>query len=189
MADTLALCQRWCSVPLRPSSKLCWSAAVARAQTGSTRYGRVSTTWFPAAASSTREAQLLAVLRAPAGAAGLTVTGQFNLGEGEDDFRVPDGGLHRPGAGGTWQPTAALVIEIVSPDDQSWQKLPFYAKHNVDEVLIVDPAERTVTWLALGEGEHRPVQRSGLIELGSTELAEQIDWPSTQIIGAPAGRG
>jgi Uma2 family endonuclease len=123
------------------------------------------------------EAQLLAVLRAPAGAAGLTVTGQFNLGEGEDDFRVPDGGLHRPGAGGTWQPTAALVIEIVSPGDQSWQKLPFYAKHNVDEVLIIDPAERTVTWLALGEGEHRPAQRSGLIELGSTELAEQIDWP------------
>jgi Uma2 family endonuclease len=123
------------------------------------------------------EAQLLAVLRAPAGAAGLIVTGQFNLGEGEDDFRVPDGGLHRPGAGGTWQPTAALVIEIVSPGDQSWQKLPFYAKHNVDEVLIVDPAERTVTWLALGEVEQRPVQRSGLIELGSTELAEQIDWP------------
>ena len=108
---------------------------------------------------------------------GLEITSQFNLGESEHDFRVPDGGLHRPGAGGMWHPSAALVIEIVSPGDESWQKLPFYATHNVDEVLIVDPAERTVTWLALREGEYRPVQRSGLVELGPTELVEQIDWP------------
>jgi hypothetical protein len=123
------------------------------------------------------EAHVLALLRAPATAAGLEVTGQFNLGESEHDFRVPDGGLHRPGAGGIWNSIAALVIEIVSPGDESRQKLPFYAKHNVDEVLIVDPTERAVMWLALGEGEYRPVARSGLIELGPTELAEQIDWP------------
>ena len=41
------------------------------------------------------EAQLLALLRAPAAAAELTVTGQFNLGESDHDYRVPDGGLHR----------------------------------------------------------------------------------------------
>jgi hypothetical protein len=131
----------------------------------------------PSHAHARVEAHLLALLRAPATAAGLEVTGQFNLGESEHDFRVPDGGLHRPGAGGMWHPTAALVIEIVSPGDESRQKLPFYAKHNVDEVLIVDPTGRTVIWLALAEGEYRPVERSGLIELGSTELAEQIDWP------------
>lgn len=121
--------------------------------------------------------RLLALLRAPATDAGLEITSQFNLGESEHDFRVPDGGLHRPGAGGMWHPSAALVIEIVSPGDESWQKLPFYAKHNVDEVLIVDPAERTVTWLVLREGEYRPIHSSGLIELGTTELAKQIDWP------------
>lgn len=131
----------------------------------------------PSHAHGRTEAQLLALLRAPATHAGLEITSQFNLGESEHDFRVPDGGLHRPGAGGMWHPSAALVIEIVSPGDESWQKLPFYAKHNVDEVLIVDPAERKVTWLALREGEYRSVQRSGLIELGPTELAEQIDWP------------
>lgn len=76
----------------------------------------------------------------------------------------------------TWQPTAALVIEIISPDDESRQKLAFYAKHHVDEVLIVDPAGRTVTWLALREGEYRRVERSDLIKLGPTELADQIDW-------------
>ena len=31
----------------------------------------------------------------------------------------------------------ALVIEIVSPYDDTWKKVPFYAKHGVDELLIV----------------------------------------------------
>lgn len=102
---------------------------------------------------------------------------EFNLGESEHDFRVPDGGLHRPGAGGIWHPTAALVVEIVSPDDETWQKLPFYAAHGVDEVLIVDPEERSVHWLGLAGDEYSEVERSGLIELGAAELAERIDWP------------
>jgi hypothetical protein len=38
-------------------------------------------------------------------------------------------GLHRPGAAKMWHPTAALVIEILSPGDETWAKLPFYAAH------------------------------------------------------------
>jgi len=122
--------------------------------------------------------QLAVLLDGPAHAAGLEpAMGEFNLGESEHDFRVPDGGLHRPGAAGVWLFTAALVVEILSPGDESWQKLPFYADHLVDEVLIVDPAEHTVTWLELRDGEYQFVQRSGLIELGSVEIAEQLDWP------------
>jgi hypothetical protein len=34
-----------------------------------------------------------------------------------------------------------------------------------------------VTWLALREGEYRPVQRSSLIGMGPTALAERLDWP------------
>lgn len=102
---------------------------------------------------------------------------EFNLGESEHDFRVPDGGLHRPGAAGLWHATAAVVVEILSPGDESRQKLAFYAEHDVDEVLLVDPAERAVTWLALHDGEYQPVQHSGLIELGPAELAERLDWP------------
>jgi len=122
--------------------------------------------------------QLAVLLDGPARAAGLLPTmSEFNLGESEHDFRVPDGGLHRPGASGVWQATAAAVVEILSPGDETWQKLPFFAAHHVDEVLIVDPAERTVTWLGLRDGEYEPVGRSGLIELGATELAAQLDWP------------
>ncbi len=124
-------------------------------------------------------AQQLGELLGPlARAAGLKPTmHEFNLGESEEDFRVPDGGLHRPPVSGVWHSTAALVVEILSPDDESRQKLPFYAEHHVDEVLLVDPVERTVTWLALRDGAYAAALRSGLIELGPAELAERLDWP------------
>jgi Uma2 family endonuclease len=122
--------------------------------------------------------QLAVLLDGPARAAGLEpAMGEFNLGESENDFRVPDGGIHHPGPDRLWCPTAALVVEIVSPNDESWQKLPFYAAHGVDEVLIVDPQERSVNWLGLTGGKYREVERSGLIELGPAELAGRIDWP------------
>jgi Uma2 family endonuclease len=57
----------------------------------------------------------------------------------------------------------------------------FYAAHNVEEVLIVDPQERSVSWLALEAGEYRPVERSGLIAMGAQGLAEQLDWPPIQL--------
>ncbi len=131
----------------------------------------------PSHAHASIEAQLFMILGPLARAAGLEPIGRSNLGEDEHDFRVPDGALHRPGASGTWHPTAALVLEIVSPGDETWEKLPFYAAHQVDEVLIVDPAVRSVSWLALSDGDYRPVQRSGLIDLSASDLAEQIDWP------------
>jgi hypothetical protein len=122
--------------------------------------------------------QLAVALDGPAREAGLEAAmGEFNLGVSIDDFRVPDGGLHRPGTEGVWLHTAALVVEIISPGDETWQKLPFYAVHEVDEVLILDPAEHAVHWLGLSDGEYLPIERSALIALGSKELAERIDWP------------
>lgn len=126
--------------------------------------------------------QQLAELLGPlARAAGLVAAiAEFNLGKDDHDFRVPDGGLHRGRPTGVWQPTAALVIEIVSPGDESWEKLPFYAAHDVDEVLIVDPQERSVSWLALDDREYRPLEHSRLLDLGAKGLAEQLDWPAIQ---------
>lgn len=137
----------------------------------------------PSGEHSSLGAQVKALLRAPATAAGLTVTDDFNVGDSKQNFRVPDGGLHRSSPRGIWFPTAALVIEIVSPDDETWEKLPFYAAHEVDEVLIVDPDECKLHWLALVRSDaaagsaYEPIERSSLIELGPTDLAQQIDWP------------
>ena len=51
--------------------------------------------------------------------AGLELTGGVGIGAGEDDYRVPDLALHRPGAAEQWHPTAALVVEIISPGDET----------------------------------------------------------------------
>ncbi len=123
------------------------------------------------------ESQVSLVLAALARAAGLTSTGQFNLGE-ENDYRVPDAGLHRDWSDRVFYATAALVLEIVSPGDESWNKLPFYAEQNVGEVLIIDPAKRGVDWLGLTSGGYRPAAQSALIELGPVELDAKLDWPA-----------
>jgi len=123
--------------------------------------------------------QQLAVLLDPlARRAGLVPLVQvFAVGESRDNYRAPDGGLHRTQPRGVWHATAALVIEVVSPGDETWAKLPFYAAHDIDELLIIDPQVRRVHWLALQDGEYKPVQRSSLIELGPAELAQQLTWP------------
>lgn len=125
--------------------------------------------------------QQLAELLGPlARAAGMVVSDAFNLGESRHDYRVPDRGMHRAAPRGVWAPTAAMVVEIVSPGDQTWKKLQFFADHGVDEVLIVDPAERSVVWLVLGDSEYHAAQRSGLIDLGAGELADRLDWPALE---------
>jgi Uma2 family endonuclease len=122
--------------------------------------------------------QLAFLLKPPADDAGLTIAmHEFNLGESEQDYRVPDGGLHRGRPRGVWHATAALLVEILSPGDETWQKLPFYAAHNVDELLIVDLQARAVHWLGLRGGQYQPVERSGMIDIGPRELSERIDWP------------
>jgi hypothetical protein len=68
-------------------------------------------------------------------------------------------------------------VEILSPEDETWEKLPFYAQHEVDELLIVDPRANSVTWLALRDGEYRPVNRSELLDVGTSDLADGIEWP------------
>ena len=117
------------------------------------------------------------LLRPYAKARGMTLTGSVAIGTGKENYRAPDLAMHRPGAAAQWHPTAAVVVEILSPDDDTWKKLPFYAERGVDELVVVDLRERTVQWLSLDSGEYRPVERSSVIDLRGDELAGRIDWP------------
>jgi Uma2 family endonuclease len=121
--------------------------------------------------------QLGKILDPLAAAVGLLEGGELNLGT-KDDFREPDRALWRGEDSADWQETVALAVEIVSPGDGTWEKLPFYAAHHVDELLIVDPRERSVDWPGLDGGEYRPIERSRLIDLGPATLAQMIDWPT-----------
>jgi Uma2 family endonuclease len=76
-----------------------------------------------------------------------------------------------------WNATAALVLEIISPNDETWEKLHFYAAHQVDELLIVDPAKQSVSWLERAVDRYETTPRSHLIDLSAAELANRIDWP------------
>lgn len=112
-----------------------------------------------------------------ASAANLTVVGTIGIGT-EDDYRVPDIALLRSGYAPQWNHTAALIVEIMSPRDDTWEKLPFYAGHQVDEVIIVAPGERRIHWLWLAaDGEYRPLDRSCLPGLSSAELTARLIWP------------
>jgi Uma2 family endonuclease len=122
--------------------------------------------------------QLAVLLDGPAREAGLVpMVSIFNLGE-PDDYRIPDGALHRERGNRVYVPTAPLVVEIVSPADDTREKIPFYAAHGVEELLIVNPEARSVQWLGLTAArEYAPIERSRLIELSAAELAARVDWP------------
>jgi Uma2 family endonuclease len=103
----------------------------------------------------------------------LFAVGPCNVGE-PDDFRVPDAGVLRQKPGATWLATAAIAVEIVSPGDRSMDTFDFYAKHQVDEVCVIDPCERTVRWFALRGDRYDEVDASAVID--SSVLAD-LEWP------------
>jgi Uma2 family endonuclease len=120
------------------------------------------------------------LLDAPTRAAGLKITGSVAIGV-QDDYRVPDLALHRPPLASQWHPSAAVVVEVISPGDESRQKLGFYAARGVEELVLVDPAARSVEWLALGAaGAYEPIERSRLLELEADQLARRIEWPAPE---------
>ena len=68
------------------------------------------------------DAELAAILALLAKAAGMTSSGPLNIGH-PDDYRVPDRAVLRERQHATYVPTAAVVVEIVSPDDETFEKL------------------------------------------------------------------
>jgi Uma2 family endonuclease len=108
--------------------------------------------------------------------AGLVATSEFNVGE-PGDFRVPDGGYHRTVPSDVYVPTAAIVVEVLSPDDETWAKLGFYARHHVDEICVVDPQQHTITWFTLQGAEYSESPGSSLLGVSSGDLVARIDWP------------
>ena len=89
-----------------------------------------------------RGTSLVVLLHRLAGEAGLIAlyeAGLFRPGR-NDDYRQPDNLLVRPedsSARGV-EGRAELVVEIRSPNDEAYEKLPFFAEMQVQEVLILD---------------------------------------------------
>lgn len=119
----------------------------------------------------------LAVLLDPLGrAAGLVGTTEFNLGT-SDDYRVPDSGYHRGVPSEVFVPSAAIVVEVLSAHDETWEKFDFYARHGVEEICVVDPPARRVRWFSLRNDSYRETGASALLGVSAADLAARIDWP------------
>ena len=85
--------------------------------------------------------------------------------------------MHRRFSDQVFYGTAALVVEFVSPGDESYQKLGCYADRGVDEVVIVDRERRHVDWLGLNHGKYEPIEHSRVVHLGPQDLSRRIEWP------------
>ncbi len=120
--------------------------------------------------------QLAVLLHPRARRAGLRGSGPLNLGT-VNDYRVPDYVYLRQRATEVWNPTAAIVIEILSPGDESYAKLGFYHRLGVEEVLIVDPLRRAVEWYRRAAEGFERAGASQLLSLTEADLAAEIDWP------------
>lgn len=119
----------------------------------------------------------LAVLLDPyAKAARLLATGPFNLGD-PSDYRVPDHGYHRSFPGDIWVSTAAIVVEVVSPDDETYAKFSFYADHRVEEILVGDPQKRSVLWFRRDADHYVDAEASALLDVRADDLTGRIVWP------------
>lgn len=103
--------------------------------------------------------QLLLALAPLAEANGLVAsyeTGVFHPVRDDRDYRVPDlvfaSNEHRSKRG--VEAHAALVVEILSENDESYDKLEFYAELRIAEVWIVDPNTRRVDLFVLRGGRY-----------------------------------
>ena len=118
--------------------------------------------------------ELVPLLTSAARRLGLRAVLTFNLG-GPDDYRIPDAGLI-PGPHAVWHDTAELVVEVLSPDDMTFEKLDFYTAHGVRELLVVDWQDRTVRCFALQAGQAER-EHCELLGMTTAQIEGAVDWP------------
>lgn len=122
------------------------------------------------------EAELQFVLRPLVKARGWTLTTAVNLGDSATSFRVPDFGVFAEPPDAMYVPTALIVGEVLSPDDETFAKIPYYQAHGVQELFVVDPDARTIEVHEL-PGSVRVRNGSALLGVATAQLVERIEWP------------
>jgi len=122
------------------------------------------------------QGQLLALLHEPATQAGLGVFGPFNLGE-PGNFRVPDGGICRTAVDKVYAATADLVLEVLSPGDETYDKFEFYHAHHVAWILVAEPDSHRVRLFRRDDQGFEEVRDCPPLGIAASQLAEMIRWP------------
>lgn len=119
----------------------------------------------PASRHGRVQADLVAALHAIARRRRLVVyveTGLFDPIKGLDDYRVPDIIVARPeDVSERGAEAAELVVEVLSPYDESRKKFDFYAARGVKEYWLVNPSPRAIEIYELRGGEYADVTAGG----------------------------
>jgi Uma2 family endonuclease len=78
----------------------------------------------------------------------------------DNDYKVPDQLYARPELRSErgFEGGATLVVEILSPGDETYAKLDWYGSVGVGEVLVIDPETRRVELFANRGGRMEPVE-------------------------------
>ena len=121
------------------------------------------------------EIQLARLLGPAADAVGLTASGPFNVGE-PGNFRVPDQGYYEGRPDEVFLATASVVVEVRSPGDETYEKFGFYADHQVDEIVVLEPDDDSVRWFALADGDYVEVDRSAVLTVDVADIESQLAW-------------
>jgi len=100
----------------------------------------------------------------------------------EADWRIPDQVYARPDQEVEEGLTGAeLVVEVRSPGDESYAKLPFYAARRIAEALIVHRDRRFELYRLGSDGTYQPVDDGRCTTLGVTFTTVEgaklrVDW-------------
>lgn len=101
-----------------------------------------------------------------------------------DDWRVPDQVYARPPhRTDDGVSSADLVIEVRSPDDETYEKLPFYAARGINEVLVLHKDRRVELYRLREDGAYVRVEdAAGRVHCATLDVAfEQVDGPALRL--------
>jgi Uma2 family endonuclease len=131
-------------------------------------------------------------LYAVARARGLRVTNDIGFFRASDDYRQPDLAIFRDDqlSGRGLEAAAELLIEIVSPGDESRRKLPWYAARDVREVMLIHRDTLAVELYDCASGEPKQVEpaHSSVLECAFTRLDDdhlQVATPAGIVVVSP----
>ena len=97
----------------------------------------------------------------------------------EHNYRVPDVGVFLRGTTAEdlethWRGPADFLVEVTSPGDRSREKLPFYGRLGVRELLIVDRDDWSLELYRLDAGELRSQGRCDPKSGGALETRSSL---------------
>ena len=70
-----------------------------------------------------------------------------------------------------------MVVEVRSPGDETFDKFDFYHSHQVEEILVADPAERELSLFVRESRQgYRQARASDVLAVEVSHIAHEMTW-------------